>query len=101
MKTFLLRSFKCFLMVSFTSFDARRSRGSRGLDAKMLKIYKNRKIKNLSLFTYSLLVVVRIVLVFIPQYGYIHPDEFFQTSELISGEFFGKLEIVNGKFYSY
>lgn len=75
-----------FLVVSFSHHGLRR------LDAKMLKIYKNRKIKNLSLFTYSLLVVLRIVLVFIPQYGYIHPDEFFQTSELISGEF---LVIIN------
>lgn len=51
-----------------------------------INIYK--KIKNFSLFTYSFLVVIRVVLVFIPQYGYIHPDEFFQTSELIAGEIF-------------
>ncbi|CRK94987.1 CLUMA_CG008475, isoform B [Clunio marinus] len=54
----------------------------------MKNINKYTKIKNFSLLTYYALVVIRIVLVFIPQYGYIHPDEFFQTSEVISGETF-------------
>lgn len=52
-----------------------------------MKVNKYKKIKNLSLFTYYVLVVIRIVLIFIPQYGYIHPDEFFQSSEIVSGEF--------------
>lgn len=52
-----------------------------------MKVNKYKKIKNVSLLTYYCLVVIRIVLVFIPQYGYIHPDEFFQSSEIISGEF--------------
>lgn len=52
----------------------------------MNKINKYNKIKNFSLITYFCLVVIRIVLVFIPQYGYIHPDEFFQTAEIVSGE---------------
>ncbi|XP_052104867.1 GPI mannosyltransferase 4-like [Mytilus californianus] len=34
------------------------------------------------------LLVLRFLLVFIPQYGYIHPDEFFQTTEVISGDIF-------------
>lgn len=42
--------------------------------------------KNFHFFTYFLFVVIRIVLVFIPQYGYIHPDEFFQTTEVINGK---------------
>lgn len=42
--------------------------------------------KNFHIFTYFLFIVIRIVLVFIPQYGYIHPDEFFQTTEVINGE---------------
>lgn len=42
--------------------------------------------KNFHFFTYFLFIVIRIVLVFLPQYGYIHPDEFFQTTEVIAGE---------------
>lgn len=34
---------------------------------------------------YWILVVVRIILTFIPQTGYIHPDEYFQSIEVISG----------------
>lgn len=60
-------------------------RGLRGKDAKMQKVNNYKKVKNFSLFTYYLLVVIRVVLVFIPQHGYIHPDEFFQTAEIISG----------------
>jgi hypothetical protein len=44
--------------------------------------------KNFHFFTYFLFIVIRVVLVFLPQYGYIHPDEFFQTTEVIAGEFF-------------
>lgn len=42
--------------------------------------------KNKYLRTYYLLVVLRICLVFVPQLGYIHPDEFFQTIEVVSGK---------------
>lgn len=38
--------------------------------------------------TYIILVLVRICLVFVPQLGYIHPDEFFQSVEVIVGEQF-------------
>lgn len=36
--------------------------------------------------TYIFLVVLRVCLVFLPQLGYIHPDEFFQTVEVPTGE---------------
>lgn len=36
--------------------------------------------------TYFVLVIVRVLLVFIPQFGYIHPDEFFQSMEVMAGE---------------
>lgn len=36
--------------------------------------------------TYFVLLIVRILLVFIPQFGYIHPDEFFQSMEVMAGE---------------
>ena len=37
---------------------------------------------------YWLFVILRIVLVFYPQSGYIHPDEFFQTVEVVVGDVF-------------
>lgn len=52
----------------------------------MMKLNKYKKIKN-ELITYFVLVVIRVLFVFIPQNGYIHPDEFFQSAEIISGEF--------------
>jgi hypothetical protein len=47
----------------------------------ILKLNKNL----ISLWSYLFFILIRIVLVFIPQYGYIHPDEFFQTTEIING----------------
>ncbi|XP_031633791.1 GPI mannosyltransferase 4 isoform X2 [Contarinia nasturtii] len=41
--------------------------------------------------TYIFLAVLRVCLVFLPQSGYIHPDEFFQSVEIPTGEEF-KLE---------
>lgn len=35
--------------------------------------------------TYIFLVVLRVCLVFLPQLGYIHPDEFFQSVEVPTG----------------
>ncbi|XP_070507588.1 GPI mannosyltransferase 4 [Chironomus tepperi] len=56
------------------------------------RLAKKRKFAKISegfsLFTYFFFIIIRIVLVFVPQYGYIHPDEFFQSSEVISGEVF-------------
>lgn len=37
---------------------------------------------------YFVLAIVRIVLVFNPQFGYIHPDEFFQSMEVMAGKDF-------------
>lgn len=54
---------------------------------------KSIKDKNTSLFTYFVLCAVRVLLVFLPQIGYIHPDEFFQTVEVVSGDY---LLIFNG-----
>lgn len=48
---------------------------------------KKIKDKNTSLVTYFVLCAVRILMVFLPQIGYIHPDEFFQTVEVVSGNF--------------
>ncbi len=42
------------------------------------------KEQNLSL--YWLLACFRVILTLIPQTGYIHPDEYFQTIEVIAGE---------------
>uniref|UniRef100_A0A1B0GHJ2 Mannosyltransferase n=1 Tax=Lutzomyia longipalpis TaxID=7200 RepID=A0A1B0GHJ2_LUTLO len=49
--------------------------------------------KDRTLFRYFLLVALRIALVFIPQTGYIHPDEFFQALEPMAGDEF-HLEVV-------
>lgn len=55
---------------------------------KITKYIKVIQKNNFSLVTYFFLVVIRIILVFIPQIGYIHPDEFFQSSEVVLGEFY-------------
>lgn len=36
--------------------------------------------------TYYLLAALRIILVLVPQTGYIHPDEYFQSIEVLSGK---------------
>lgn len=41
--------------------------------------------KNNGLYTYYFLAALRVALVFIPQIGYIHPDEFFQSVDVIGG----------------
>lgn len=52
---------------------------------------KKRTNNDENLCTYLFFAVLRIVLVFIPQLGYVHPDEFFQTVEVINGKFFVKI----------
>lgn len=42
--------------------------------------------KNKYLRTYVILVALRVCLVFVPQLGYIHPDEFFQSVEIVAGK---------------
>uniref|UniRef100_A0A336MMM5 Mannosyltransferase n=1 Tax=Culicoides sonorensis TaxID=179676 RepID=A0A336MMM5_CULSO len=44
--------------------------------------------KDNALMHYVVLAFIRIVLVFVPQFGYIHPDEFFQTIEVMAGDEF-------------
>lgn len=46
---------------------------------------------------YWFLAALRIILTLIPQTGYIHPDEYFQSIEVISGEL--KLIIIQKKLY--
>jgi len=36
--------------------------------------------------TYFFLALLRLVLVFVPQLGYVHPDEFFQSVEVMTGK---------------
>ena len=38
-------------------------------------------------WSYFLLCFVRIVLTLLPQTGYIHPDEYFQSTEILAGKF--------------
>lgn len=42
--------------------------------------------QNKYLRTYAILVALRVCLVFVPQFGYIHPDEFFQSVEIVAGK---------------
>ncbi|XP_046734922.1 GPI mannosyltransferase 4 [Diprion similis] len=42
----------------------------------------------LNLVPYWLLAILRVALTLIPQIGYIHPDEYFQSIEVIAGEYF-------------
>ncbi|XP_023302292.2 GPI mannosyltransferase 4 [Lucilia cuprina] len=50
--------------------------------------FRKRTNSDENLCTYLFFAVLRIVLVFIPQLGYVHPDEFFQTVEVINGDHF-------------
>lgn len=45
------------------------------------------KDKDRDFQNYLLTILIRIVLVFMPQTGYIHPDEYFQTVEPMAGKF--------------
>lgn len=47
----------------------------------------------LNLVPYWFLVSLRVVLTLLPQYGYIHPDEYFQSLEIVAGDVFD-VEIV-------
>lgn len=37
--------------------------------------------------SYIIFCVIRVALVFVPQHGIIHPDEFFQSVEPMAGQF--------------
>ncbi|XP_053687746.1 GPI mannosyltransferase 4 [Sabethes cyaneus] len=47
------------------------------------------KQKASSLVSYYILCFLRVALVFVPQTGYIHPDEFFQSVEVMAGDEYG------------
>jgi hypothetical protein len=49
----------------------------------------NFQIKDVKMhcWSYFLLCFVRIALTLLPQTGYIHPDEYFQSTEILAGEF--------------
>ncbi|XP_013789266.1 GPI mannosyltransferase 4-like [Limulus polyphemus] len=38
---------------------------------------------------WTVLILVRLLLVILPQTGYLHPDEFFQSTEIMAGNIFG------------
>lgn len=46
---------------------------------------KKTKLNNFRNF-YICLAIMRIILVLFPQTGYIHPDEYFQAIEVLTGE---------------
>ncbi|XP_075221500.1 phosphatidylinositol glycan anchor biosynthesis class Z isoform X2 [Lycorma delicatula] len=49
---------------------------------------KDSEVVNLSLVSYWFLAAVRIILTLLPQTGYIHPDEYFQSIEVVAGDIF-------------
>ncbi|EDV37750.2 uncharacterized protein Dana_GF13610, isoform A [Drosophila ananassae] len=55
---------------------------------RLTKIWKNRAPGDRHLSTYFCFAVLRFVLVFVPQLGYVHPDEFFQSVEVMTGDHF-------------
>lgn len=46
------------------------------------------KVKDQTLSVYWLLACFRIIITLLPQTGYIHPDEYFQTIEVVAGDVF-------------
>ncbi|XP_039278397.1 GPI mannosyltransferase 4 isoform X3 [Nilaparvata lugens] len=46
-------------------------------------------VVNLSLASYWLLAAIRVALTLLPQTGYVHPDEFFQSIEVVAGSSLG------------
>lgn len=55
------------------------------------KYYKNILSYDDAITVYWILASIRILLNIIPQTGYIHPDEFFQSIEIVSGIFYCNL----------
>lgn len=49
------------------------------------KFPPNRRISEKSIFSYWIFAILRIFLTLLPQTGYIHPDEYFQSIEVIAG----------------
>lgn len=46
---------------------------------------KQRNKRDIRDFIYIFQILIRILLVFLPQTGYIHPDEIFQSVEVLAG----------------
>ncbi|XP_052873455.1 GPI mannosyltransferase 4 [Anopheles cruzii] len=51
--------------------------------------FKTIQPRDPSFVSYFILCFLRVVLVFVPQLGYIHPDEFFQSVEVVAGDEYG------------
>lgn len=55
---------------------------------RLTKYFRSIKIQQKSKYfkNYVFLAILRVCLVFLPQIGYIHPDEFFQSVEVPTGK---------------
>lgn len=53
---------------------------------KISQYFHHIQQKNRHLRSYYVLAVLRVFLVFVPQFGYLHPDEFFQSLEVMAGK---------------
>jgi len=53
---------------------------------RLTTLWQNRSPGDRHLSTYFCFAAVRLLLVFVPQLGYVHPDEFFQSVEVMTGE---------------
>lgn len=61
----------------------------------LAKYFRSIQIQDKSKYfkTYVFLVVVRVCLVFLPQLSYIHPDEFFQSVEVPTGQLLMQIQM--------
>ncbi|XP_016972139.1 GPI mannosyltransferase 4 [Drosophila rhopaloa] len=55
---------------------------------RLTKLWQNRSPGDRHLSTYYCFAALRLLLVFVPQLGYVHPDEFFQSVEVMTGDHF-------------
>ncbi|EDW49180.1 GPI mannosyltransferase 4 isoform X2 [Drosophila sechellia] len=55
---------------------------------RLTKLWQNGSPGERHLSTYFCFAAVRLLLVFVPQLGYVHPDEFFQSVEVMTGDHF-------------
>ncbi|XP_026842224.1 GPI mannosyltransferase 4 isoform X2 [Drosophila persimilis] len=58
------------------------------LSRHISQLWQNRVPTDRHVNTYFFFAVVRLALVFVPQPGYVHPDEFFQSVEVMTGDHF-------------
>ncbi|XP_030384259.1 GPI mannosyltransferase 4 [Scaptodrosophila lebanonensis] len=56
--------------------------------AHLSQLWQTRAPTDSHLHTYYFFAVLRFVLVLVPQNGYVHPDEFFQSVEVMTGDHF-------------